>query len=67
LPQPPFFMEGVINLRGHIIPVIDLRKRLGLEISDYNDGTRIIVVEFSGQTVGAIVDAVREVAQVDTD
>lgn len=60
-------MEGVINLRGHIIPVIDLRKRLGLEISDYNDGTRIIVVEFSGQTVGAIVDAVREVAQVDTD
>ncbi len=64
LPQTPVFMEGIINLRGRIIPVVDLRKRFQLEVSDYNDDSRIIIVEVSGQTVGIIVDAVAEVVRL---
>lgn len=64
LPQTPVFMEGIINLRGRIIPVVDLRKRFQLEVSDYNDDSRIIIVEVSGQTVGVIVDAVAEVVRM---
>lgn len=64
LPQTPSFMEGIINLRGRIIPVIDLRKRFSLAISEHNDDTRIIIVEVSGQTVGIIVDAVTEVVRL---
>jgi purine-binding chemotaxis protein CheW len=66
LPQTPSFMEGIINLRGRIIPVIDLRKRFRLPITDHNDDTRIIVVEISGQTVGVTVDAVTEVVRLNT-
>lgn len=66
LPQTPSFMEGIINLRGRIIPVIDLRKRFRLPITDHNDDTRIIVVEISGQTVGVTVDAVTEVVRLST-
>ncbi len=64
LPQTPAFMEGIINLRGRIIPVIDLRKRFQLEISSYNDDSRIIIVEVDGQTVGIIVDSVTEVVRL---
>ena len=64
LPQTPSFMEGIINLRGRIIPVIDLRKRFSLEISEHNDESRIIIVEVNGQTVGIIVDAVAEVVRL---
>jgi len=64
LPQTPPFMEGIINLRGRIIPVLDLRKRFQLEVTAHDDDTRIIVVEISGQTVGLTVDAVREVVRL---
>jgi len=64
LPQTPSFMEGIINLRGRIIPVIDLRKRFQLPITEHNDDTRIIVVEINGQTVGVTVDAVTEVVRL---
>lgn len=64
LPQTPSFMEGVINLRGRIIPVIDLRKRFQLKVADHGDESRIIIVEVSGQTVGIIVDAVNEVVRM---
>ncbi|MBP2662199.1 MAG: cheW 2 [Firmicutes bacterium] len=64
LPQTPPFMEGIINLRGQIIPVIDLRKRFTLAVSEYNDDSRIIIVEIDGETVGVIVDAVAEVVQI---
>lgn len=66
LPQTPSFMEGIINLRGRIIPVIDLRKRFGMAITAHDDETRIIIVEIHGQIVGATVDAVREVVRLDT-
>ncbi|HWR08773.1 chemotaxis protein CheW [Sporomusa sp.] len=64
LPQTPAFMEGIINLRGRIIPVVDLRKRFQLEVSNYNDDSRIIIVEVAGQTVGIIVDSVTEVVRL---
>ncbi|SDF00904.1 chemotaxis protein CheW [Sporolituus thermophilus] len=64
LPQAAAFMEGIINLRGRIIPVIDLRKRFGLTVTDYTDDTRIVIVEVKGQTVGIIVDAVTEVVRL---
>lgn len=64
LPQTPVFMEGIINLRGRIIPVVDLRKRFQLAVTDYNDDSRIIIVEVAGQTVGVIVDAVNEVVRM---
>ena len=64
MPQTPSFVEGIINLRGRIIPVLDMRKRFQLEAGAYNDDTRIIIVEVSGQTIGVIVDAVAEVIRL---
>ncbi|MBP2643923.1 MAG: cheW 2 [Firmicutes bacterium] len=64
LPQTPNFMEGIINLRGRVIPIIDLRKRFQLNVADYSDNSRIIVVEVIGETVGIIVDAVTEVVRL---
>jgi len=64
LPQTPSFMEGIINLRGIIIPVIDLRKRFEMSITAHDDDTRIIIVDIRGQIVGVIVDAVKEVVRL---
>lgn len=64
VPRTPEFVEGVINLRGKITPVMDLRKRFGLTVSDRSRNTRIVVVEISGQMVGLIVDGVSEVLRV---
>ncbi len=64
IPQAPPFVEGVINLRGKIIPVIDLKKRFGLGASAYTDEARIVVVEIGGQTAGVIVDFVSEVLRL---
>jgi len=66
LPQTPSFMEGIINLRGRIIPVIDLRKRFEMSVTAHDDDTRIIIVDISGQIVGVIVDAVIEVVRLNT-
>lgn len=64
LPQAPPFLEGIINLRGRIIPVIDLKKRLNLAAAEHSEDSRIIVVEVAGHTVGFIVDAVHEVVRL---
>lgn len=64
LPRTPHFIEGVINLRGRIIPVIDLRKRFGLPTAEETQNSRIMVVEMAGVTVGMIVDAVSEVLRL---
>ncbi|HPI38074.1 MAG TPA: chemotaxis protein CheW [Ignavibacteriaceae bacterium] len=64
VPNAPFFVEGVINLRGRVIPIIELRKRLGIEKKEYDKNTRIIVVEISSKTIGFIVDAVSEVLRI---
>jgi len=67
LPQTPDFMEGIINLRGRVIPVLDLRKRFGFGPQEHKDETRIMVVDVTGQTVGLIVDAVHEVVKMPGD
>ncbi len=64
VPNAPEFIEGVINLRGQITAVMDLRKRLGIEANANNGDTRIIVVELPGTTLGMIVDNVSEVLRL---
>lgn len=63
VPQTPDFVEGVINLRGRVIPVIDLRSKFGIERSEYNDQTCVIVVDV-GMLTGIIVDTVQEVHDI---
>ena len=60
IPRTPDFVEGVINLRGSIIPVIDLRKRFGLPVGEVTKASRIVVVDASSQMLGMVVDAVVE-------
>lgn len=67
VPKTPEFIEGIINLRGRILPVIDLRKRFGLAVSEYTRATRIIEVETGGKSVGIIVDGVSEVLRISRD
>lgn len=64
VPKAPDFVEGVINLRGAVLPVIDLRKRLGLPNMERNDRQRIMVFLLSGIRTGFIVDAVTEVLKI---
>lgn len=63
VPQTPDFVEGVINLRGKVIPVVDLRTKFGLQRTEYNDQTCIIVVDV-GMMMGIIVDTVQEVHDI---
>ena len=64
VPRTPEFVEGVINLRGKVIPVIDLRKRFGLQVADQSKDNRIVVVDIGKQDIGVIVDAVTEVLRI---
>ena len=64
VPNAPSFIEGVINLRGKVIPVVCLRRKLGLEDKEADKDTRIIVVEISERTIGFIVDSVNEVLRI---
>tara|TARA_R110000868_G_scaffold218576_2_gene469170 strand:- start:93195 stop:93728 length:534 start_codon:yes stop_codon:yes gene_type:complete len=67
VPHSPDFVEGVINLRGQILPVIDLRKRFNLASTEANDDTRIVVVEISHNLIGLIVDGVKEVLRIPSE
>ena len=64
VPNAPEYVDGVINLRGKVIPVINLRRRFGLDRKEYDKDTRIVVVELSGKIVGFVVDAVSEVLRI---
>ncbi len=64
VPNAPEFVEGVINLRGRVIPVIDLRTRLGMEKKEQDNNSRIIVIEVQSNILGFIVDAVKEVLRI---
>jgi len=66
VPSTPPFIKGVINLRGSVLPVIDLRTRLGLAETELRDAARIIVILVNETTVGFIVDEVVEVTTIDT-
>lgn len=65
VPRTLGFVEGVVNLRGKIIPVVDLRKRFQLPASEATKSTRIIIVTIAKRTVGMIVDGVSEVLRLD--
>jgi purine-binding chemotaxis protein CheW len=68
VPQTPEHVKGVINLRGKVIPVVDLRLRFGMETIDYTERTCIIVVEIRGEAgtvmIGTVVDSVSEVLNI---
>jgi len=64
VPNSPDFVNGVINLRGRVIPVIDLRSKFGMPKKEPDKNTRIMVMEVSGKTVGFIVDSVNEVLRI---
>lgn len=68
VPQTPDYVKGVINLRGKVIPVVDLRGRFGMDEIPYNERTCIIVVEIRGETgmmlMGIVVDSVSEVLNI---
>ncbi len=67
LPRAPSFVKGIINLRGDVIPIIDLRDRFGLEHKDYTETTRVIVVDVDGKLVGMVVDAASQVVRIPND
>lgn len=64
VPKAPPFVEGVINLRGKVIPIIDLRKRFGLASRNHDKNTRIIVIDINSMIVGFVVDSVSEVLRL---
>ena len=68
VPQTPEFVKGVINLRGKVIPALDLRQRFWMEAVDYTERTCIIVVEIPGEAgifpIGVVVDSVSEVLNI---
>jgi len=64
VPNTPAFVEGIINLRGQVIPVVNLRKRLGFPLKEPDKATRIIVVEIGKRVIGFIVDSVNEVLRI---
>src|SRR5579885_3577019 len=64
VPDAPEYMEGVINLRGKIVSVIDLRKRFGIKDASPSRRNRILVVEFNGRLSGLIVDSASEVLKI---
>lgn len=71
VPQTPAFVKGVINLRGKVIPVIDLRLRFGMEPMEYTDRTCTVVVEINGTSgtilIGTVVDSVSEVLNIKSE
>ena len=71
VPQTPDFVKGVINLRGKVIPVLDLRRRFDMEPVDYTERTCIIVVDIASETrnvmIGVVVDSVSEVLNIKAD
>jgi purine-binding chemotaxis protein CheW len=67
IPRSPEFIEGVVNLRGQVLIIMDLAKRLGLASTAHSEKTRIVVVEVEDSSIGMIVDDVTEVLRLGTD
>ncbi len=65
VPNAPRFVEGIVNLRGMIVPLVGLRTKLNLPRKEYDNKTRIVIVEFEGKSIGLIVDEVNEVLRID--
>ena len=67
VPQTPNYMKGVINLRGKVIPVIDLRLKFSMQEEDYTQETCVIVTEVNNTSIGIIVDSVSEVLEIKSE
>ncbi|MDH5636966.1 MAG: chemotaxis protein CheW [Nitrospinota bacterium] len=67
VPKTPKFLKGVINLRGKVVPIIDLRYKFRMQQIDYTKETCIVVVETDEMVVGVVVDSVSEVIDIDID
>ena len=67
LPKAPSFVKGIINLRGDVIPIIDLRDKFGLEPREQTAQTRVIVVEVEGRLMGMVVDSASQVVRIPAD
>ena len=67
VPKAPYYIKGVVNLRGDIIPVMSLRLKFGLDPDEYTNNTRIIIVKQDGNPMGFIVDEVKEVINLTED
>ena len=67
VPQSAPDVEGIINLRGRIVPVVDLRTRFGIERAEPTDQSRVVVLDLGGRVLGFTVDRVREVLVLDAD
>ena len=65
VPRTPVFVEGVINLRGSIIPIVDIRSKFGIEKKEHDMNTAIIINEVSGVNIGFVVDRVEDVLTLD--
>ena len=64
VPGAPGYVIGIINLRGNVVTVVDMRMRFGLSPRDMDDATRIVIIETEKQTVGMVVDSVSEVVNI---
>jgi len=68
VPKAPFHYRGIMNLRGEIVPVMSIRRRMGLEDDEFTDASRIIILKFEQQgLVGVVVDEVNEVLTLAND
>jgi purine-binding chemotaxis protein CheW len=64
MPKAPAFVDGVLDVRGTLVPVVDLRRRFELAEQRHDEDTRIVLVDFGGERLGLVVDEVREVLRV---
>lgn len=64
IPNTPSFVEGIINLRGQIIPILDLKKRFGAGATEVNSATKIIIIDMENELLGILVDSVSEVLKI---
>lgn len=67
MPKSPEFIECVINLRGKVIPLVNLRKRFGLDYKGFDRNSRIVVLTINGIMIGAVVDSVSEVMRIPSE
>ena len=67
VPDTPEFVDGVMNLRGRIIPVVDLRTRFGMPRAPHTNATRVVITELADNLVGMVVDAVTEIRTIHED
>ena len=67
MPEMPEYIKGIINLRGKVVPVMDVRLRFKMQAKEYDDRTCIIVVDLNGYSVGLIIDSVSETIQINSN